>query len=531
MDKFIADKRLLRSFSYVAGKWVGAADGATLPVTDPADGTLVGEVASLSAEESAAAVDAAQAAFSDWAELRPQERSIVLRRWFDLLIEHKEDLARIMVREQGKPISEARGEIDYGAAFVEFFAEEAKRPNIEGVTSHLPDAEVELWLEPVGVVALITPWNFPNAMLTRKAAAALAAGCTVVAHPSSETPFSALALAELAERAGIPAGVFNVVTGSASVIVKPWTQDSRVRALSFTGSTPVGKLLYRQSADTVKRLVMELGGHAPFIVFKGADMENAVAEAIKAKFATTGQDCLGANRMFIERPVYAEFCEKFTAATKALTLGKGMDDCDLGPLMNEQAVKKQEEHVADALAKGAKLACGGKRSDLGPLFYEATVLTDVPADALIMSDETFGPVAAVTAFDTEAEVVAKANDTEYGLVAYVHSDDPKRIYRISRALQFGMVAVNRTKVTGAPMPFGGIKQSGLGREGARRGMEEFMEIKYVCRDWSYDTEKALRNDQLEEWVNSPKICRRFLSQFCGEEADLGMSIHSEDFKL
>jgi len=484
VDNLITDKRLLRSFSYIAGKWVSATDGATLSVTNPADGTLVGEVASLSAVESLAAVDAAQAAFSGWAALMPQERSTILRRWFDLLIEHKEDLARIMVSEQGKPLSEARGEIDYGAAFVEFYAEEAKRPNIEGVTSHLPDAEVELWLEPVGVVALITPWNFPVAMLTRKAAAALAAGCTVVAHPSSETPCSALALAELAERAGMPVGGFNVVTGPASVIVKPWTNDARVRALSFTGSTPIGKLLYRHSANTVKRLVLELGGHAPFIVFKGADMENAVTEAIKAKFATTGQDCLGANRIFVEQPIYDEFCEKFTAATRMLTLGKGMDDCDLGPLMNEQAIQKQEEHVTDALAKGAKLACGGKGSDLGPLFYEATVLTDVPADALIMSDETFGPVAAVTPFDTEAEVIARANETEHGLVAYLHSDDPKRIYRVSRALQFGMVAVNRTKVTGAPIPFGGTKQSGLGREGARRGMEEFMEIKYVCRDWA-----------------------------------------------
>ncbi len=480
----ISDKRLLRSFSYIGGKWIGAADGKTLSVTDPADGNLVGEVTSLSAKESTAAVSAAQAAFPGWAGLLPQERSTILRRWFVLLIENKDDLARIMVTEQGKPLSEACGEIDYGAAFVEFYAEEAKRPNIEGVTSHLPDAEVELWLEPMGVVALITPWNFPNAMLTRKAAAALAAGCTVVAHPSGETPYSALALAELAERAGIPAGVFNVVTGVAPTIVKPWTKDSRVRALSFTGSTPIGKLLYQQSADTIKRLVLELGGHAPFIVFKDADIENAVAEAINAKFATTGQDCLGANRMFIERSIYDEFCEKFTAAAKQLTLGKGMDDCDLGPLMNKKAVQKQEEHVQDALAKGATLACGGKRSNLGQLFYEATVLTDVPADALIMSEETFGPVAAITPFDTEDEVIARANETEYGLVAYVHSEDPKRIYRVSRALQFGMVAVNRTKVTGAPIPFGGTKQSGLGREGARRGMEEFMEIKYVCRDWA-----------------------------------------------
>ncbi len=480
----ISDKSLVRGFSYVGGKWVSASDNATLQITDPADGSFLGDVASLKAEDSATAVDAAQAAFAGWSGLLPQDRSIILRRWFDLMLEHKEDLARIMVLEQGKPLSEARGEIDYAAGFIEYYAEESKRPNIEGVTSHLPDAEVELWLEPVGIVALITPWNFPTAMLTRKAAAALAAGCTIVAHPSHETPYSATALAELAERAGIPAGVFNVVTGRAQTVVPPWTSDPRVRALSFTGSTEVGRLLYGNSANTMKKLVMELGGHAPLIVFKGADMENAVVEAIKAKFATTGQDCLGANRIFVEYPVYEEFCQKFISATKALTIGKGMENCDLGPLMNEKSVQKQEEHVADALAKGAKLACGGRRSELGPLFYEATVLTDVPADALIMSEETFGPVAPIAPFATEEEVVARANDTEYGLVAYVHSDDPKRIYRVSRALQFGMVAVNRTKVTGAPIPFGGIKQSGLGREGARRGMEEFMEIKYVCRDWA-----------------------------------------------
>ncbi|USG62439.1 NAD-dependent succinate-semialdehyde dehydrogenase [Sneathiella marina] len=483
-QKDIMDKRLIREFSYVGGKWRAASNGATLSVANPADGTILGDVSSLTAKDSMAAVDAAQQAFPGWAGLLPQERSVILRRWFDLLKKHKEDLALIMVAEQGKPLSEARGEIDYGAAFVEFYAEEAKRPNIEGVTSHLPDAEVELWLEPMGVIALITPWNFPNAMLTRKAAAALAAGCTIIAHPSGETPYSALALAELAERAGIPAGVFNVVIGRAATVVEPWTKDTRVRALSFTGSTVIGKLLYRQSAETIKHLVMELGGHAPLIVFKDADIENAVSEAIKAKFATTGQDCLGANRIFVERPIYDKFCSKFTLATKALTIGKGMDDCDLGPLMNEKAIHKQEEHVADALAKGAKLACGGKRHKLGKLFYEATVLTDVPNDALIMSDETFGPVAAIAPFDTEEGVVALANDTEYGLIAYVHSNDPKCIYRVSRALQFGMVAVNRTKVTGAPIPFGGTKQSGLGREGARCGMQEFMEIKYVCRDWT-----------------------------------------------
>lgn len=480
----LSDNRLVRHFAYVNGRWTAAEGGRAISVTDPATGAELGEVASLSAEGSAAAVDAAHATFPAWSQLLPQERSALLRRWFDLMIENREDLARIMVAEQGKPISEARGEIDYAASFVEFYAEEAKRPNIEGVTSHLHDAEVELWLEPVGVVALITPWNFPAAMLTRKAAAALAAGCTIVAHPSHETPFSALALAELAERAGIPAGVLNVVTGRASTVVPPWTADARVRALSFTGSTEVGRLLYRDSADTVKKLVMELGGHAPVIVFKGADLDHAVAETIKAKFATSGQDCLGANRIYVERPIYEAFCEKFVAATKALRVGPGMDDPDIGPLMNEKAVAKQEEHVADAVKKGATLACGGKRQELGPLFYEPTVLTGVSDDAAIMHEETFGPVAPISPFDTEDEVITRANDTEYGLVAYVHSLDPRRIYRLSRALQYGMVAVNRTKVTGAPIPFGGTKQSGLGREGARRGMEEFMEIKYVCRDWA-----------------------------------------------
>lgn len=480
----IMDKALVRGFSYINGKWCASASGDTIRVSDPSTGDLIGEVANLSAAESSIAVDAAQTAFQGWSGLLPQERATILRRWFDLIQEHKQDLARIMVLEQGKPLSEALGEIDYAASFVEFYAEEAKRPNIEGVTSHLPDAEVEVWLEPVGVVALITPWNFPAAMLTRKAAAALAVGCTIVAHPSGETPFSALALAELAERAGVPAGVLNVVTGRAATVVEPWTKDTRVRALSFTGSTEIGRLLYRQSADTVKKLVLELGGHAPVIVFKGADLDTAVSESIKAKFATSGQDCLGANRIFVERPIYEEFCARFTAAARALTVGFGMDDPDIGPLMNEKAVQKQEEHVADALAKGAKLAIGGKRHALGSLFYEPTVLTDVPDDAAIMREETFGPVAPITVFDTEDEVIAKANDTEYGLVAYLHSHDPRRIYRVSRALQFGMVAVNRTKVTGAPIPFGGTKQSGLGREGARLGMEEFTEIKYVCRDWA-----------------------------------------------
>jgi len=476
----LQDSTLLQTRGHIGG-WRETA--GTFDVTDPATGENVATVARMDAAAAREAVDAAQAAFPAWAGALPQTRGDTLRRWFDLITANREDLALIMVAEQGKPLSEARGEIDYAASFVEFYAEEAKRPDIEGVTSHLPDAEVEVWREPVGVAALVTPWNFPCAMITRKAAAALAAGCTCVVHPSAETPLSALALAVLAERAGFAPGVFNVVPGDAPEIVGAWTGDARVRALSFTGSTEVGRLLYRQSADTVKRLVLELGGHAPFIVFADADLEQAVDEAIKAKFATTGQDCLGANRFFIERPLHDAFCTRFADRIRALTLGPGMEDCDLGPLMNEKAVAKQEAHVADAVARGARCLAGGGRDAQGPLFYKPTLLVDVPVDAAIMQEETFGPVAAVAAFDREDEVIALANASEYGLVAYLHTLDPRRIYRVTRALQFGMVAVNRTKVTGAPIPFGGMKQSGLAREGARWGLEAFTDIKYVCRDW------------------------------------------------
>ncbi len=480
----LSDTALFRDRSFVDGRWVAATSGDSIAVTDPATGKLLAEVSSLSEDESRSAVDAAQAAFKGWSALLPQERSAILRRWFDLMLENREDLAQIITAEQGKPISESRGEIDYAASFVEFYAEESKRPDIEGVTSHLRDGEVEIWREPVGVAALITPWNFPSAMLTRKASAALAAGCTVVAHPSGETPLSALALAELARRAGVPDGAFNVVTGRAATVVGPWTADTRVRALSFTGSTEVGKLLYRQCADTVKRLIFELGGHAPFLLFADADMDKALKEAVNAKFATSGQDCLGANRFFVERSVYDDFCRRYTERVAALDVGPGPEDHDLGPLMNEKAVAKQEEHVKDALAKGARLLTGGKRHAAGPLYFEPTVLADVSADALIMQEETFGPVAAIAAFDTEAEAISRANATEYGLIAYVHTQDPRRIYRASRALEFGMVAVNRTKVTGPPVPFGGVKQSGLGREGSKFGLEAFTEVKYVCRDWS-----------------------------------------------
>lgn len=480
----LQDPRLFRELSYVGGKWCAASNGATHGVTNPADGSAIGAVAALGAADSLAAVDAAAAAFPAWAAKLPQDRARHLRRWFELILENKEDLALLMTLEQGKPLSEARGEIEYAASFVEYYAEETKRPNIEGVTSHLQGAEVEVWREPTGVAALITPWNFPSAMLTRKAAAALAAGCAVVSHPSKETPFSALALAELAERAEFPAGVFNVISGPASEIVPAWCEDPRVRVLSFTGSTEVGRLLYRQSADTIKRLVMELGGHAPFLVFADADLEKAIDCAISAKFSTSGQDCLGANRFLVQKPVYDAFCKGFAARTADLSVGPGLEDPDIGPLMNEAAIAKQVAQVEDALAKGARLLTGGRILEKGPLFYAPTVLADVPADAAIFHEETFGPVAAIAAFESEEEALQRANDTEYGLVAYLHTEDPRRIYRASRALQYGMVAVNRTKVTGAPIPFGGMKQSGLGREGARLGLEAYTEVKYVCRDWA-----------------------------------------------
>jgi aspartate-semialdehyde dehydrogenase len=475
----------LKEFCYINSEWRAASSGKVINVSNPADGAWIGSVPVMGGGESMDAATVANEAFPAWSAMLPQQRTEILRAWYRLLLDNKEDLALIMTLEQGKPLSEARGEIDYAASFVEFFAEQAKRPDIMGITSHLPNAEVEVWLEPVGVAALVTPWNFPNAMITRKAAAAVAVGCSVVVHPSKETPFSALALAELAERAGFPPGVFNVVTGEPADVVGPWTSDPAVRALSFTGSTEIGRLLYGQCAGTIKRLTLELGGHAPFIVFSDADMDRAVEEAIGAKFATSGQDCLGANRFYIERSIYDEFCAKFTAKTKALKVEMGLNDPDIGPLMNANAVGKQVEHVRDALDHGAKLLCGGDvLNDLGPLFFAPTVLADVPSQALILREETFGPVAALTPFDTEDEVIRRANDTEYGLMAYLHTKDPSRIYRMSRALQFGMVGVNRTKVTGAPIPFGGMKQSGLGREGSRSGLEAFSDVKYVCRDWS-----------------------------------------------
>jgi aspartate-semialdehyde dehydrogenase len=479
----LADRRLMRELAYVDGHWTASEAAESFEVTDPATGTTVAFVAALDARQTTKAIDAAARAFPAWRSLLPQERSKILRKWFELIIAAKDDLALLMTLEQGKPLQESLGEMDYAASFVEWYAEEAKRLNAESVTSHLPNAEMMVRREPLGVVGVVTPWNFPSAMLTRKAAAALAAGCTIVAHPSSETPLSALALAELGERAGLPPGVFNIVTGKAATIVGRMCEDLRVRAMSFTGSTEIGRLIASQSAPTMKRLVMELGGHAPLIVFADADLDKAVSIAIDAKFATSGQDCLAANRIYVQRPLYERFCATFARRIEALRTGNGLaQEIDIGPLMHERAVAKVEEQVADAIAQGARCLTGGKRHQAGPLFYQPTLLADVPDEALIMREETFGPVAAVTPFDNEDEVIARANATEYGLVAYVVTENGARQQRMGRALDYGMVAINRVKITGAPIPFGGVKQSGIGREGSRHGLEAFTDLKYLCLD-------------------------------------------------
>ncbi|WP_371347202.1 NAD-dependent succinate-semialdehyde dehydrogenase [Ancylobacter sp. IITR112] len=478
----LGDPRLLRSLSYVDGKWTAGPEGRSFPVTDPADGTIVAEVAALGSTETVRAVDAAHHAFRGWKQFLPQERAATLRRWHALMQDAADDLALLMTLEQGKPLAESRGEIAYAASFIAYYAEEALRVNVESVTSHLPGAQMSLSREPLGVAALLTPWNFPSAMLTRKAAAALAAGCTVVAHPSSHTPLSALALAELAERAGFPAGVFNVVTGEPAPIAEALCTDLRVRAVSFTGSTEVGRLVARNAAGSMKRMVMELGGHAPLIVFDDADLDRAVDIALDAKFATSGQDCLAANRIYVQRGLYERFCVAFAERVAALRVGPGLNPrSEIGPLMHRGAIAKAQAQIDDALAHGARRLTP-ERAMPGPLFLAPTVLADVPEDALIMREETFAPVAALAAFDSEEEVIARANATEYGLVAYVVTRDGARAARMAQALDYGMVAINRVKITGAPIPFGGVKQSGLGREGSRHGLEAFTDLKYVCLD-------------------------------------------------
>jgi succinate-semialdehyde dehydrogenase/glutarate-semialdehyde dehydrogenase len=478
MDHHSPPIALLRMQAYIDGAWVGAP---AFPVTDKATAEVIARVPDLGAAEARAAVDAASRALPGWSKLVAKERSRLIRRWHDLIIENADELALLLSREQGKPLAEAKGEIIYGAGFVEFFAEEAKRIYGETIPSPRADSRIVVVKQPIGVVAAITPWNFPNAMITRKVTPALAAGCTAVVKPAEDTPLSALALAELAHVAGIPKGVFNVVTTSNPVPVgEVLTSDPRVRMVTFTGSTEVGKILMRQASSTVKRVGLELGGNAPFIVFDDADLDKAVAGAMASKYRNAGQTCVCANRIYVQDKVYDAFAEKLAAAVKSLKVGRGTDEgVTQGPLINAAAIAKVEEHVADAVAKGAKVALGGKRHALGGTFFEPTILTNVTGDMMVAREETFGPVAPLFRFQTEAEVVAAANGTPFGLAAYFYARDIGRVWRVAEALEFGIVGINDGVISTEVAPFGGVKESGLGREGSHHGIEEFLEIKYM----------------------------------------------------
>ena len=477
----LQDRDLFRQRAYIDGAWVEGDEGRMLPVTDPATGTVIGQVPNLGTAETRRAIAAAEAAWPAWRVLTAADRGQRLRRWQGLMLAHQEDLAQLMTAEQGKPLAEARGEIAYAASFLDWFAEEGRRVYGDIIPPHQADKRILVLKQPIGVCAAITPWNFPAAMLTRKVGAALAAGCTMVARPASETPFSALALAVLAERAGIPPGVFNVVTGASGPIGAELTGNPVVRKLSFTGSTAVGKLLMRQCADTLKKLSLELGGNAPFIVFDDADLKAAVEGAIQSKYRNTGQTCVCANRFLIQDGIYAAFATRLAERAGELKVGPGRDPGVVqGPLINEAAVAKVEAHIADALAKGASLLTGGTRHALGGTFFQPTVLADLAPGMLVAREETFGPVAPLFRFSTEAEAIDLANATEFGLAAYFFTRDLARAWRVSEALEYGMVGVNSGLVSTAIAPFGGIKQSGLGREGSRYGIAEYLEIKYVC---------------------------------------------------
>ncbi|MFK8252758.1 NADP-dependent succinate-semialdehyde dehydrogenase [Ancylobacter terrae] len=476
----LKDKDLFRQAALVGGDWVEAA-GEAITVANPATGGAIGKVPKLGAAETARAIEAAARAQKEWAARTAKERSAVLRRWFDLVVANKEDLGRILTLEQGKPLAEAIGEIVYGASFIEWFAEEARRVYGDMIPGHQPDKRILVMKQPIGVVAAITPWNFPNAMITRKAGPAFAAGCAMVLKPASQTPFSAIALAVLAERAGLPKGLFSVITGSAREIGAEMTASPLVRKLTFTGSTEIGAELYRQSAPTIKKLGLELGGNAPFIVFDDADLDAAVEGALIAKFRNNGQTCVCANRIYVQDRVYDAFAEKLGAAVGRLKTGNGFDEgVVLGPLIDKAALEKVEEHVADALAKGASLVQGGKRHALGGTFYQPTVLAGVTRDMAVAREETFGPVAPLFRFTDEADVIAQANDTEFGLASYFYATNLARVFRVAEALEYGMVGVNTGLISTAEAPFGGVKLSGLGREGSKYGIEEFLETKYVC---------------------------------------------------
>ena len=477
----LQDKALFRQQAYIDGAWVDADGGKTFEVTNPATGAVLGTVPQMGRAETAKAIAAADAALPAWRAKTAKERAGLLKKWFDLVMAAQDDLATLMTAEQGKPLAESMGEIAYGASFIEWFAEEGKRLYGETVPTNAPDRRIQVIKQPIGVVASITPWNFPNAMITRKCAPAMAAGCTVIAKPAEDTPYSALALAELAERAGIPKGVFNVVTGIPQEIGAEITSNPVVRKVGFTGSTAVGKLLMKQCADTVKKVSLELGGNAPFIVFDDADLDAAVAGVMASKYRNTGQTCVCANRIYVQDGVYDAFAEKMAAAVGELKVGSGFEDgVAQGPLINQAAIEKVERLVADAVDKGASIKVGGARHELGGTFYTPTILTDVTNDMACASEEIFGPVAPLYRFSDEADVIEKANATQYGLAAYFYARDVGRVYRVAEALEYGIVGINEGIISTEVAPFGGVKESGLGREGGKYGIEEFVEVKYLC---------------------------------------------------
>ena len=482
LKNLLKDPTLLCNKAFVAGEWIDAKEGATFDVKNPARGDVLTTLPDLSIIEVKRAIDAAEASQRAWAARTGKDRAAILRKWHDLMVANADDLGMILTAEMGKPIAEGKGEIMYGASFIEWFAEEAKRVYGETIPGHLPDKRITVLKQPVGVVASITPWNFPNAMIARKVAPALAVGCTFVARPAKETPLSALAMALLAERAGVPAGVFSVITNTrASIVGKEFCDNPIVRKLTFTGSTEVGRILMEQAAGQIMKTSMELGGNAPFIVFDDADLDKAVEGAMISKYRNNGQTCVCANRIYVQAGIYDAFAKKLAAAVNAMSIGDGLEEgITVGPLISMDAVEKVEEHIADATTKGAKIAAGGTRHALGGTFFQPTILTGVTSDMIVTNDETFGPVAPLFKFETEEEVVAAANDTIFGLASYFYSNDLSRVHRVQEALEYGMVGVNTGLISTEVAPFGGIKQSGIGREGSSHGTEDYLEMKYIC---------------------------------------------------
>ncbi|MGN2425933.1 NADP-dependent succinate-semialdehyde dehydrogenase [Klebsiella electrica] len=475
------DLTLFRQQAFINGEWRDALSSDVITVTNPANGEVLGSVPKMGAEETRDAIQAAHRALPAWRQLTAKERAAILRRWFDLMMANQDDLARLMTLEQGKPLAEAKGEIGYAASFIEWFAEEGKRIYGDTIPGHQADKRLIVIKQPIGVTAAITPWNFPAAMITRKAGPALAAGCTMVLKPASQTPFSALALAELARRAGIPDGVFNVVTGSASAVGNELTGNPLVRKLSFTGSTEIGRQLMAQCAQDIKKVSLELGGNAPFIVFDDADLDKAVEGAMASKFRNAGQTCVCANRLYVQDGVYERFAGKLQQAVEQLRLGDGLQaGVTTGPLIDEKAIAKVQEHIADAVGKGARVITGGKVDSLGGNFFQPTILVDVPDGAKVAKEETFGPLAPLFRFTDEEDVIRQANDTEFGLAAYFYARDLSRVFRVGEALEYGIVGINTGLISNEVAPFGGVKASGLGREGSKYGIEDYLEIKYMC---------------------------------------------------